>query len=66
MHTFAEDIQWMLRDTNPFALYAAGIAIVFLILYVITKWREFFMIGLTAGIYVIPFLMSTGHGVHNP
>ena len=58
MHTFMEDIQWMLRDTSPFALICAGLATLALVLYLLTKWKEFMMIGLTAGIYVIPFMMS--------
>ncbi|CAN5449417.1 hypothetical protein BH10PLA1_BH10PLA1_03110 [soil metagenome] len=66
MHTYVEDIQWMLRDVSPFALICAGLALIALVLYLLTKWKEFMMIGLTAGIYVIPFLMSTQRGIHNP
>ncbi len=58
MHSMMEDIHWMFRDTSPFAIGFAGLALLAMALFAITKWKEFMMIGLTSGIYVIPFLMS--------
>ena len=57
MHTLWEDIFYSLRFVSPFAMICAVIATVSLVLYLITKWREFFMIGLTAGVYTIPFIL---------
>ena len=59
MHTFMENIHWMLRDISPFALAVAGLAMLAMVLYLLTKWKEFMMIALTAGIYVIPFMTAS-------
>ena len=58
--SYQDELHWMMRGVSPFALYAGGIAVVALVLFLLTKWKEFMMIGVTAGIYVIPFLMSPG------
>lgn len=59
MHTFMENVQWILRDVSPFAIAFAIIALLATMLFALTRWKEFMMIGLTAGIYVIPFLTAS-------
>ena len=62
MHTMLDDILYSLRFVSPFAAICGVLAIISLVMYLITKWREFFMIGLTAGIYTIPFIFwSANH-----
>ena len=56
MHTMWSDILYSLRFISPFAAICAALAIGSLVMYLITKWREFFMIGLTSAIYTIPFI----------
>ncbi len=58
---YLDQLQYATRDVSPYAMYAAGLAVLALGLFLITKWKEFMMIGLTAGIYVIPFLTSGLH-----
>ena len=61
MHTFMDDVQWFLRDVSPFAMACTILALVAFAFYFFTKWKEFMMIGLTAGLYVIPFLLTWRH-----
>ncbi len=61
MHTFWDEVQWVLRDTSPFALIIAGVTLLSLIMFHLTKWREFMLIGLTMGVYLVPFLMTGRH-----
>ncbi len=64
MHTMWSDILYSLRFVSPFAMICALLAIVSLVMYLITKWREFFMIGLTATIYTIPFVFLGANHYH--
>jgi hypothetical protein len=57
MHSIWSDILWNMRFVSPFAFICGVLAIGSLTMYLITKWREFFMIGLTAAIYSVPFLL---------
>jgi len=61
MHTFWDDVQWMLRDTSPFALIVAGLTLTSLVMYHITRWREFMVVGITMGVYLVPFLLTGRH-----
>jgi hypothetical protein len=61
MHTFWDDVQWMLRDTSPFALIVAGLTLTSLVMYRITRWREFMVVGVTMGVYLVPFLLTGRH-----
>jgi hypothetical protein len=56
MHSFWSDILYTLQGVSPFALICGLLAIISLTLYLITRWREFFMIGLTAAVYALPFI----------
>lgn len=57
MHSLWSDILWSLRGVSPFAFICGILAIVSLVLYLITRWREFFMVGVTATIYTVPFIL---------
>ncbi len=56
MHSIWSDILWNLRFVPPFALGCAGLAVMMLTLWLLTKWREFMLVGLTAGLYAVPFI----------
>ncbi len=58
MQNIPELMYWITHHVSPFAIGFGLLAIVAMVLYLLTKWKEFMMIGVTAGIYVIPFLMS--------
>lgn len=61
MHSFWSDLLWSVRDISPFALGCGGIAAVTTVLWYLTKWKEFMLVALTTALYILPFLMWSGH-----